>query len=274
MSHSRGGLIGDLLCLPPLTTDQIAAVGRDNPDMRDADAHDRAGLQRLSALLAEKQFRIERYARCACPARGTLLASENLDEFLSILTNLIGLVPALAASPAYDVIARITLEAAKNRWQPGVLPGLEAMTPSSPLVRLLNTATGDAAGALAVVAGDIQGGNWLKRIGVFITDRFIYENQDNDLVVNTDSMFRGARRGAAHYVYDQGSDVSHFNVLQERAHAQRRGALDDAVGRRRRRGLQTTGRGAGGAGAHGTRRACARRHGQAGRHPRAGHDGV
>ena len=214
VSHSRGGLIGDLLCLPPLTADQIASVGRDNADLRDADAHDRACLRRLSAVLAEKQFRIERYARCACPARGTLLASENLDEFLSILTNLIGLVPALAASPAYDVISRITLEAAKNRWQPGVLPGLEAMTPSSPLVRLLNTATADAAGALAVIAGDIQGGNWLKRIGVFITDRFIYENQDNDLVVNTDSMFRGARHGTAHYVYDQGSDVSHFNYFK------------------------------------------------------------
>ncbi len=214
ISHSRGGLIGDLLCLPPLTADQIASVGRDDPELREADAHDRDGLRRLSAVLAEKQFRVERYARCACPARGTLLASENLDEFLSILTNLIGLVPALAASPAYEVISRITLEAAKNRWQPAVLPGLEAMTPSSPLVRLLNTAKTDAAGALAVIAGDIQGGNWLKRIGVFITDRFIYENQDNDLVVNTDSMFRGARRGTAHYVYDQGADVSHFNYFK------------------------------------------------------------
>jgi len=214
VSHSRGGLIGDLLCLPPLSAARIASVGREAASMADADAHDRRMLTRLAAVLAEKQFRIERYARCACPARGTLLASGNLDEFLSILSNLVGLVPALAGSPVVDVITRITLETAKNRWDASILPGLEAMTPSSPLVRLLNTGDDRAGGALGVIAGDIQGGNWLKRIGVFITDRFIYENRDNDLVVNTDSMFLGAPRHIAHYVYDQGADVSHFTYFR------------------------------------------------------------
>ena len=108
------------------------------------------------------------------------------------------------------------------------------MTPSSPLVRLLNAAKGEASGALGVIAGDIQGGNWLKRFGVFISDRFIYENRDNDLVVNTGSMFQGASRKAARYVFDQGSDVSHFNYFKNAAHADARGAVADGEERARR----------------------------------------
>src|SRR5262249_12801369 len=134
--------------------------------------------------------------------------------FLSLVTNLLGLIPFLKASPAFEVFKRITLETAHRRWEPAMLPGLEAMTPSSPLVRPLNAATEDATGSLGVVAGDIQGGNWLKRFGVFISDRMLYDNQDNDLVVNTDSMFRGAPRKEARYVFDQGSDVSHFNYFR------------------------------------------------------------
>jgi hypothetical protein len=213
VSHSRGGMIGDLLCLPAIDADQIAAFTR-HGEFDDADQYDRQSLQRLARLLAEKRFRVQRFARAACPARGTVLASENLDQFLSVLTYLVGLIPFLKATPLYEVVKRITLETVHRRWEPGMLPGLEAMTPSSPLVRLLNTAKGEAAGALGVIAGDIQGGNWLKRFGVFISDRFIYENRDNDLIVNTSSMFQGASHKAARYVFDRGSDVSHFNYFK------------------------------------------------------------
>ena len=159
---------------------------------------------------------MQRFARAACPARGTLLASENVDQFLSVLTYLVGLIPFLQASPLYEVVKRITLETVQRRWEPGMLPGLEAMTPESPLVRLLNETSEQAAGALGVIAGDIQGGNWLKRFGVFISDRMLYDNRDNDLVVNTDSMFLGASRRVGRYVFDQGADVSHFNYFKNR----------------------------------------------------------
>src|SRR5262249_33883645 len=190
VSHSRGGMIGDLLCLPKIPVDEIAAFTRYG-EYDDADGYDRRCLQKLSAILAEKQFRIQRFARAACPARGTLLASENLDQFLSVLAYLVGLIPGLGQSPLYEVVKRITLETAHRRWEPQMLSGLEAMTPTSPLVALLNAAKGGASGSLGVIAGDIQGGSWLKRFGVLISDRFIYENRDNDLVVNTNSMFEG-----------------------------------------------------------------------------------
>jgi triacylglycerol esterase/lipase EstA (alpha/beta hydrolase family)/tetratricopeptide (TPR) repeat protein len=215
VSHSRGGMIGDLLCLPNIPVNDIAAFTRYG-EYDDADGYDRRCLQKLSAILAEKQFRVQRFARAACPARGTLLASENLDQFLSVLTYLVGLIPGLGQSPLYEIVKRITLETAHRRWEPQMLSGLEAMTPTSPLVALLNAAKGGASGSLGVIAGDIQGGNWLKRFGVLVSDRFIYENRDNDLVVNTNSMFEGAARTTARYVYDRGSDVSHFNYFKNK----------------------------------------------------------
>ena len=88
----------------------------------------------LSELLAKKKFKVQRFARAACPARGTLLASENIDQFLSVLTYLVGLIPVLKASPLYEIVKRVTLETVQRRWEPGMLPGIEAMIPTSPLV--------------------------------------------------------------------------------------------------------------------------------------------
>ncbi len=215
VSHSRGGMVGDLLCLRSIPAERIAAFTR-HGEFDEADTYDRRRLAALSALLARKQFRVQRFARAACPARGTLLASENLDQFLSVLTYLVGLIPVVKLSPIYEVVKRITLETVRRRWEPGMLPGLEAMTPASPLVRLLNTSSDDVFASLGVIAGDIHGGSWVKRFGTFISDRVIYDNRDNDLVVNTDSMFRGAVRKGARYVFDQGADVSHFNYFRNR----------------------------------------------------------
>ncbi len=152
--------------------------------------------------------------RCASPSRGTLLASENVDSLLSVLTNLVGLIPGVGGTPLYEVTKRIALEVIRNRTEPALVPGIEAMMPGSPLVALLNNLETPATGAIGVVSGDIEGGNWFKRIGVFATDRFLYEGRDNDLVVNTDAMFHGARRAVAGYVFDRGADVSHFNYFR------------------------------------------------------------
>jgi len=214
VSHSRGGLVGDLLSLTSISSHLVARFDRKDPELLQADEHDRRQLQRLAGLLAQKKLRVERFVRCAAPSRGTLLASENLDFLMSVLTNLVGLIPGLTGNPLYEVTTRIALEIIKNRTRPQLLPGLEAMVPESPLVGLLNNPETPANGALGVVAGDIQGGNWLKRLGVFANDQFLYESRDNDLVVNTDSMFHGARREVAGYVFDKGADVSHFNYFR------------------------------------------------------------
>ena len=220
VSHSRGGLVADLLCLQNLPADALNHYNRHNDAAKKVDTHkidtyDREQLAELARVLKSKAFRIKRLIRVASPSQGTLLASENSDQFLSILTSLIGLIPILGQSPIYQVTKRITLEAIKQRWDSTQIPGIEAMIPSSPLVALLNNPEVRAAGDLGVIAGDIEGLGWFKRLGVFISDAFIYESGDNDLVVNTDSMLQGMRRSeSSRYVFDKGADVSHFRYFE------------------------------------------------------------
>lgn len=214
VSHSRGGLVADLLSLTSLSSHLVARYDHRQPELAQVDEYDRRQLARLAALTAQKQLRIERFVRCAAPTRGTLLAAENLDYLMSVLTNLLSLIPGLGGNPLYAVTKRIALEVISGRTRPELLPGIEAMMPQSPLVALLNNPDAAAAGAVGVVAGDIKGGNWLKRLGVFATDQFPYESRDNDLVVNSDAMFHGPRRDEAGYVFDQGADVSHFNYFR------------------------------------------------------------
>jgi hypothetical protein len=109
VSHSRGGLIGDLLSLTSIDARLISSFKRKDPALQDADTHDQERLRALAGLLQEKQLRVERFVRCASPSRGTLLASENVDDLLSVLTNLVGLIPGVGGTPLYEVTKRITL---------------------------------------------------------------------------------------------------------------------------------------------------------------------
>jgi len=142
VTHSRGGQVGDLLCLgvADLNDARIDRFQRPSRNQR-GDRHDKKQLKRLRDLLQQKRLRVMRIARAACPARGTLLASDNIDEFLSLLTNLIGYIPVVGQSPVYEVIKRVTLQVVRDRTDPALIPGIEAMMPESPLVALLNAAT-------------------------------------------------------------------------------------------------------------------------------------
>lgn len=228
VTHSRGGLVGDLLCTTDLgeLIDGYALDGselgvadpaereRVKDELLKAHAEQRGALRDLAAELARKKLRIERYVRVACPARGTRLASGNFDVFLSALLSLMGWVPALKGNPIYSAFKRVVLEVAKNRTKPQLVPGIEAMLPGSPLARLLARATPHADLKLAVVSGDIDGGGWLKRLGVLFTDFAFFDSTDNDLVVDTDSMSAGiARPQTTRVLFDQGPQVSHFRYF-------------------------------------------------------------
>jgi CHAT domain-containing protein/triacylglycerol esterase/lipase EstA (alpha/beta hydrolase family) len=218
VAHSRGGLVGDLLCAEALSDGLIDGYTRpEGSEEAQADAGDQAQLRELRDMLKRKDLHIERYLRVASPARGTRLASGNFDAFLSCLLSLVGLVPALQANLLYSALKRVVLEIARNRTKPNLVPGIEAMLPESPMGELLANATLKQGTQLAVIAGDIQGGGVLKRLGVFFTDYAFFEFQDNDLVVDTDSMYGGlARADQAYYLFDQGPEVSHLRYFDNR----------------------------------------------------------
>ncbi len=220
VSHSRGGLIGELLCRAAVAT------GRDPFDERDVAlfantededgvkvnrAYDRAALATLNNLLKKKQPRVERFVRVACPARGSTLASERLDRWLSVIMNtlsLAGLQGSLFFQAATDLITAMV----KEHTDPRTLPGLEAMMPTAPLVKSLNRFDVTVNADLSVISGDTEAGGIWDKLKLLVLDRF-YED-DHDLAVNTSSMIGGARRTTGgRFFFDQGEQVNHFHYF-------------------------------------------------------------
>ena len=239
VSHSRGGLVADLMCLGDFDSmiDRYAyafeGTGDADPDearrvrgeLAEAHKEQRAQLRTLANVLRERRITVQRYVRAASPASGTLLASGNLDVFLSGILSLIGLVPFFFGSPVYSAFKRVVVEIAKNRTNAHLVPGIEAMLPDSPMARLLRDAPVKPGIAMGIIAGDIQGGNMLRRLGVMLTDFLLFDNEDNDLVVNTTSMLAGiAPKSNARVLFDRGADVSHFRYF---ANIDTRAALRD-----------------------------------------------
>lgn len=221
VTHSRGGLVGDLLCLHELSDDEIEAwtrvpgPGVAADELEAVTRRERELLGKLRAALASKKLVRERYVRVACPARGTLLASANLDVFLSGLLSVVGTVSGLRASGIYSGLARLVLEIAKRRMDPQVIPGIEAMLPDAPMASLLARASRAPGLQVSVIAGDIEGGGIWQRLGVLLADWMLFDRLDNDLVVDTDSMYEGlARDGGASALFDQGPRVNHFRYFE------------------------------------------------------------
>ncbi len=231
VTHSRGGLVGELLCLAqrerdpdPLGSDLLETlfaadrtVG-EQLGLRPLDAQaakarnaayraDRSALAKLLALPAERQPRVRRFVRVACPARGTTLASGRLDRWLSVLTWLGAMEPV---GEALDFLLAVV----KERTDPRTLPGLEAMMPGSALTRLLNHPDLVTAADLSAIAGDVEGDSTWGQLKLLVADWFY--GSDHDLVVNTGSMVGGLRRrpGGARFQRDQGAEVNHFSYFK------------------------------------------------------------
>ena len=238
VSHSRGGLVGELLC-----RSRVVAVDESEPatpakglspfsarELRDIAGHEPYGergadrsdprsvvqlLDELGQALRRQQVVVERFVRVACPALGTTLASKRLDRWLSVIGTVAG--RALPGSPLIDVAGALGdffAAVIKERTNPASLPGIEAMMPESPFIRLINSPEGRVEGQLAVLAGDIEPSSWWKKIAIWVSDRFY--SGDHDLVVNTPSMHGGAKRleGRALQKEFRGPTVNHFQYFQ------------------------------------------------------------
>lgn len=230
VTHSRGGLVGELLCLAqrdpntdPLkgamldllfaADDTIAeqlGLGpldeKEKAARNNAYKEDRALLKDLLGVLDEKRFTIGRFVRVACPARGTTLASGRLDRWLSVLDFVSG-------SGLFGDAADFLLAVVKERTDPRTLPGIEAMMPGSALTRLLHLPDLQTASDLTVISGDIEGENLWGQIKLFAVDWFY--GADHDLIVNTGSMYGGMQRkdDKARFLFDKGDKVCHFNYF-------------------------------------------------------------
>lgn len=208
LTHSRGGLVAEVLARvsarPDLDPAQLGAFK--DPAYKDQFK----ALQELAATLKTRNIRVERMVRVACPARGTLLASKRLDAYVSVLKWSLELAAIPVAPALLDFLGAV----ASQRTDPKRLPGLEAMVPDSALVQWLHRIDEPLPGQLRAVAGDIEGDSVMSWVKTLLADAFYWT--DNDLVVQTRSMYGGAPRAAsggqaaASFVLDQGGKVTHF----------------------------------------------------------------
>ena len=147
-------------------------------------------LQALAQVVKKKGLRVDRVVRVACPARGTLLASKRLDAYLSVFKWTLELAGVPVAPELVDFLG--AGGAAARR--PEEIPGLAAQIPDSPLVQWLHAVDEAIPGELRVVAGDMQGDSVVSWLKTLLADAFYWT--DNDLVVQTRSMYGGAPRAS------------------------------------------------------------------------------
>ena len=218
VSHSRGGLLGELLCRS--SVERGEKESSDPFDTLDLEQFESAHssnelpiLNELNQLLKERRPRVTRFVRVACPAAGTILASDRLDRYFSILVSLVGKISGLTATPMFSLLESMAIATARERTNPQTLPGLESMDPESALIRVLNRPDSSVDADLSVIAGDIQGSGIFKRIAILATDLFY--RQQHDLVVHTKAMYGGTPRvKGTRYYFDKGDKVSHFNYFK------------------------------------------------------------
>jgi CHAT domain-containing protein len=228
VSHSRGGLVGEVL----------SYLARHEPCF-DAYANvpehpDHEALRKLRDNLAGRRLRVERFVRVACPAMGTTLASGRIDRWASFLFNVFNLVPVLRDTGMVALIKKFLLTMLEQRTDPRVMPGLEAQMPESPFLRMLLAAPPLADG-LGSIAGDVQGRGVLSRLMVQGADLFYGEN--HDFVVPTSSMSGGVTRETSQRAFFQGPAVNHGGYF---ANEDSRQALENWLAGNTAQGFETS----------------------------------
>ncbi len=210
VTHSRGGLVGELLCWDakvPLPEENFFRSNKENEQLRKP-------LESLRRELGKKKFHVTRFVRVACPASGTTLVSGRLDRWFSVLGGVLGsALPGTPLGEVFEDVGEFIAAVIKQRTDPKKLPGIEAMMPESPFISVVNRDGMNVSGDITVIAGDVEPDKWWVRPLVWAMDK--YYDSKHDLVVNTPSMYGGAvRSGRALLSYHEGPGVNHFNYFK------------------------------------------------------------
>lgn len=208
ISHSRGGLVGEVLSRcshhDSLFSKQeiklLKDLGRDK---------DVATLNELNKVARKKNIVVEKFVRVACPAAGTTILTKRIDHFLNILLNVIGYGTGLKTNPVFIGIKSLLLAIVEQRTDPNILPGLECMVPSTPFQKIINNHQIKIHSDLTIIAGNAGMGG-IKKTLLTIMSKLFYR-LDNDFVVDTDSMYMGVvRENDIYYKFADGGTVDHF----------------------------------------------------------------
>lgn len=211
VTHSRGGLVGDVLAR--FATDSrgfdaaergVLAIEKRSEDLEAIDA--------IESVLKQKKISVRNMVRVASPANGTTLASGRMDQFLNVLLNLFGLLVGSKLNPVFQLFQKLVMEAVASKDNPEILPGLEAMNPASPFIKVLNFQGSEIKvdSLLHVVGGSSENSLSLRGL-VVLLGKFFFRGE-NDLVVDTESMKWGAIRkeGKTSIFIDSSKTINHI----------------------------------------------------------------
>lgn len=226
MSHSRGGLIADILAKCDYNNNENQEVGfsKNEQDIflkkkEKAIAEGKEELQEydliqeINELALKKKITVQKIVRVAAPANGTTILSERVDHFFNLLLNTISLAFGIK-NPLYGIVKSFLLELISQKDDPDVLPGLNSMIPGSLFQKMLNAADTSVESDLYNIIGDSEvGGVSFESLKVILANLFY--RQANDLVVDTSSMVYGVKRLDGYYLFtSQDSDTNHFNYFK------------------------------------------------------------
>ncbi|MFV0604230.1 MAG: CHAT domain-containing protein [Niabella sp.] len=222
VSHSRGGLVGELLVR--FAENKKGFLGQ-SLELLHTEGHteDIKNIAAIEKTIGKKKITINRFVRVAAPARGTTILSERTDVFINTLINLIQVAnPVLF--PLVEGLKTLISATVDCKNDFSELPGLEAMRPDSVFTKILNTYSTYEnekpeafQNMLAVISGSGRASLTLNGLKVVLT-KFFFKWKQNDLVVDTASMYQGAKRvKPVQYYLDDGNNTNHFNYFLNKA---------------------------------------------------------
>jgi hypothetical protein len=220
LTFGGGGIIGELLGRVQREDASEPFDERDYALLRERGlAVSEVALRDLAGVLREKRFRIERFVRVGCPARGSTIWSELAAKPLSWLETvgdsfmLLWPVTKLLKFGAQKLLLDMLNDDTRA-------PGLTQLTPASPIIALINRPGLRLGGELAVVAGAHEGRGVIGTLRGFAFRRLL--DAGADLVVPFDSNFGGAARsGGAYRFVDRGPEVTYFNYFRNHSSLER-----------------------------------------------------
>ena len=212
ITHSRGGLVGDIIARADASNNTIGFTDAEMAalDSRPADI---TCMKAIIKIATAKMITVSKCIRVASPSMGTSLLSDRLDHYLNTLLNFIGISTGQAANPIYIGTKALLSEVASCKSNAAVLPGLEAMVPESPFIKILNNPANIINSPLVIIAGNCTIQLELKALLVILTK--LYFRRKNDMVVDTWSMYFGTpRKSAVQFYLDDEKGVDHIHYFR------------------------------------------------------------
>ncbi len=214
ITHSRGGLVGDVLARCSATNTNIGFSDVELALFDEGSASKKCMID-INALAKKKNINVQKFIRVASPSMGTSLLSDRIDHYLNTILNFVGISTGIAANPVYAALKSLLAEVAATKSKVDILPGIEAMVPDSPFIKMLNNPANIIESPLTVISGNCTLHLELKALLVILTK--LYFRRKNDMVVDTWSMYFGTpRKKDIWFFLDDAKDTDHIHYFRSK----------------------------------------------------------